>query len=670
MAGIFSNIPFRARILLGFAVVLGLSMLGMLIANYGYNQISHGLTAYRAAVSEAMIAQVIDRSISDYESAARYYTATGLEKHVLPVTAAEQDVKRTIDRSFEEILDGSRQATVSVLSGKFLKFTETVGQIVALNRRSEAIAAQDMARVAKGIGSDLEELVIQTTVAGSAELLNNARNQLTQFAAASGQIGLALATRDVSNANTAKIRLKSIEVNLQRSANGSEEINDKLAAARRKLEEYQASFDVVTSNWTSVNDLIEKMNGISDSITIDAVGIKESALADQRKLETAAHMLVDATQYSVLMLCLGGMLLGSILAWVIGSGLSRSVTSMCAAMRKLAAGEFDVVLPGLGRKDEVGEMASAVEAFKLQAIQKAMQDSTKREQENQMAADARRAELQRFADDFETAVGTIVTNVSTSATQLEGAAGMLSRTAEMTQELSGHVAFASEETSNNVQSVATASGQLSMSVEEIGRQVRESSQFAAGAVTQAEETDARIARLLRAAQKIGDVVRMITAIAEQTNLLALNATIEAARAGEAGRGFAVVASEVKSLANQTAKATEEISSHIAGMQEATQESVAAIKEIGATIGQISRIASSIAAAVDQQGHATQEIAHNVQSVAHGTQQVASTITEVNRGATETGSASSEVLASARALSQESSHLRQELDRFMANVRAA
>jgi methyl-accepting chemotaxis protein len=200
--------------------------------------------------------------------------------------------------------------------------------------------------------------------------------------------------------------------------------------------------------------------------------------------------------------------------------------------------------------------------------------------------------------------------------------------------------------------------------------VRESNRIAEAAVVQANQTDERIGKLSRAAQQIGDVVKLITAIAEQTNLLALNATIEAARAGDAGRGFAVVASEVKSLASQTARATDEISNHISGMQDATQESVAAIKEIGATIAQISDIASSIAGAVEQQGTATQEIARNVQHVAVGTQEAAANIVKVNRGATETGSASEEVLNSAKTLSGESARLRAELDRFMGNIRAA
>jgi len=207
-------------------------------------------------------------------------------------------------------------------------------------------------------------------------------------------------------------------------------------------------------------------------------------------------------------------------------------------------------------------------------------------------------------------------------------------------------------------------------VNEISRQVQESAKISGEAVKQARDTDARINALSQAAGRIGDVVKLITAIAEQTNLLALNATIEAARAGEAGRGFAVVASEVKQLASQTAKATDEISTQIAGMQTATQESVAAIKEIGGTIARISEIASTIAAAVEEQGAATQEIARNVGEAAKGTAQVASNITDVNRGAGETGSASSQVLSSAQSLSSESNHLKAEVDKFLSTVRAA
>jgi methyl-accepting chemotaxis protein len=263
-----------------------------------------------------------------------------------------------------------------------------------------------------------------------------------------------------------------------------------------------------------------------------------------------------------------------------------------------------------------------------------------------------------------------VQTVSSASTELETSATMLSRTAEETQQLSETVKAASGEASDNVRSVAAATDEMTASIAEISRQVQESNRIAREAVEQAGATDARINELSQAAMRIGDVVDLITTIAEQTNLLALNATIEAARAGDAGRGFAVVAQEVKALAAQTAKATSEIGSQIAGMQVATQDSVLAIKQIGGTIGRISDIAATIAASVEQQGAATQEIARNVDQAAHGTSQVADNILNVNNGARDTGTASAQVLASAQSLSGESNRLKLEVGRFLDTVRAA
>src|SRR3984957_4491398 len=328
------------------------------------------------------------------------------------------------------------------------------------------------------------------------------------------------------------------------------------------------------------------MTDSADAIMKGSAAMKADLLADQQRLETESDATIGETERLVVMLAIGGFLLGGALAGLLGKGISSPMTAMCKAMRELAGGNFDVVLPGLGRHDELGEMAGAVEEFKMQAIAKAERDASAQDAQNKASSAARRAELIRFADDFEAAVGAIVSNVSASAVQLESAAGTLTRTAETTQGLSSQVACASEQASSNMQSVASATEELSTSVDEIGKRVRESNRIAEAAVLQAQQTDGRIGKLSRAAQEIGDVVKLITAIAEQTNLMALNATIEAARAGDAGRGFAVVAAEVKSLASQTAKATDEISSHISGMQGATQESVAAIKEIGGTIAQI------------------------------------------------------------------------------------
>jgi methyl-accepting chemotaxis protein len=260
--------------------------------------------------------------------------------------------------------------------------------------------------------------------------------------------------------------------------------------------------------------------------------------------------------------------------------------------------------------------------------------------------------------------------VSSASTELEASATTLTYTAKRSQVVTTTVATASEQASANVQFVATATEELSSSVNEISRQVQESARMANEAVDQARTTNDRVGELSKAAGRIGDVVELINTIAGQTNLLALNATIEAARAGEAGRGFAVVASEVKALAEQTAKATGEISQQISGIQLATQDSVHAIRDISETIEKLSEISSTIAAAVEEQGAATQEISRNVQQAAQGTQLVSDNIVDVQRGAGETGSASAQVLSAAQMLSGDSNRLKVEVEKFLNSVRAA
>lgn len=357
------------------------------------------------------------------------------------------------------------------------------------------------------------------------------------------------------------------------------------------------------------------------------------------------------------------------LTMIVVRRVTKPLASVTGALTAIAEDRDDIAIDCDDRGDEIGEIARTLTVFrnasaerrKLRDVQAASAAA---------AADQRKADLRNFVDDFQTSVGGIIDNVLKSSGEFERVARQLTQGARATAELSGQSAGASEQASEHVRSAALASDELAGSIAEIGRRVQESNVIAAEAVKQAAATDQRIKELSDAGARIGDVVKLITSIAEQTNLLALNATIESARAGEAGRGFAVVAQEVKTLAGQTAKATEEISSQIANMQLVTQESVDAIKAIGQTIERINGIAASISTAVEQQRGATQNITHSVRAAATGTTEVVNTIRSAARGADETGESSSRMFVSAQELSGESLRLKAEVDKFLDGVRAA
>ncbi|MCY1643193.1 methyl-accepting chemotaxis protein [Methylorubrum sp. SL192] len=387
----------------------------------------------------------------------------------------------------------------------------------------------------------------------------------------------------------------------------------------------------------------------------------------------AAGQLIRAEQASavratLVMLCVSTLIALGALAFCF-LGISRPIARMTEAMRRLAGGEAGIEIPGAGRRDELGAMAGAVRVFRDNLIRtRQLEEETALARAS--AEEQRKAGMRQMADGFEHAIGGIVGMVSAAASELQATAQSMSATAGQTAAQSVSVAAAAEEASTNVTTVAAAAEELGSSVDEIGRQVSGSTALAQAAVAEAQGTAGLVQDLAQAASRIGDVVALISQIAGQTNLLALNATIEAARAGEAGRGFAVVAAEVKELANQTARATEEIGRQIGQIQGSTDQAVQAIDGIGGRIREIANVAASIAAAVEEQGAATQEIVRNVAQAASGTGEVTANIAGVASAAEETGSASAQVLASSSELSRQSEHLTAEVARFLATVRAA
>ncbi len=374
---------------------------------------------------------------------------------------------------------------------------------------------------------------------------------------------------------------------------------------------------------------------------------------------------------TTVMLVLGGLtLIGSVLfVWLyVGGNILRRIGSLQRSMQLLSSGDLESEIYHSSQRDEIAAMANSLQVFRESMIEAR---ALAADQDKDRIAKAERASrMEARIVEFEATVRAALEALQKSANSMQGTAQSMSATADQSSALVSAVASAAEETSANVQTVSSGTEELSSSVTEIGRQVTTSAQIARKAVDEAGATDATMQGLAENASRISVVVDLIQVIASQTNLLALNATIEAARAGEAGRGFAVVASEVKSLANQTAKATEEIRAQIASMQQVTTSAVGAIRNIGHTIGEINDVTTAIAAAVEEQGAATREIARNIQHAAGGTSEVSSNIVGVSTASAEAGSAASEVLSASGALRREADVLRSEIDAFLSNIRAA
>ncbi|MDQ7249523.1 methyl-accepting chemotaxis protein [Dongia sedimenti] len=443
------------------------------------------------------------------------------------------------------------------------------------------------------------------------------------------------------------------------------------AAEQTKLADLAGQYEAAFAEMAKLQlTIADKLSGMSEAYAA-AEPILEQVRQSATERRAAAGIEMDRIDAQARYAMFGAVILIAVvmlaLAFVIGRGISRPVKQLAAAMGRLTEGDKTVEVPVIGT-DEVAQMAGAFSVFKASMIKAEELAAKEMEAQRQRAERARQIEL--LTDKFDQDVTVVLKAVTAATTEMQATASSMTATAEETARQATAVANASEEASTNVTTVSVATEELTASIQEISRQVQQSAAVAGRAVADADRTNVQVKGLADAAQKIGEVVGLINDIASQTNLLALNATIEAARAGEAGKGFAVVASEVKSLANQTAKATEEIGSQIGGIQQATGEAVSAIQSIAATIREINDIATAIASAVEEQGAATQEISRNVQQASAGTQEVSSNIAGVSDAAAATGAAAEQVHSAAGELSQQSETLRGQVETFLSSIKAA
>ncbi|MDD5586743.1 MAG: HAMP domain-containing methyl-accepting chemotaxis protein [Alphaproteobacteria bacterium] len=433
-------------------------------------------------------------------------------------------------------------------------------------------------------------------------------------------------------------------------------------SSANQMAEFLATDVTVASMF--MNDCQSKYEPISEIFNNTAGVAKSKSDSIQQELVKTLNSSLKIVLGVVALTIIIGFGLGSL----VGRAIAKPVKAMTAIMRKLADGDTNVTVAYKDRRDEVGAMAGAIQVFRENMLKNATLEA---EQTKERQARERRAvTVDKLIGDFQQTSVSALQSVASAASQLQANSKNMSANAEQTSEQSLAVASAAEEASSNVQTVASAAEELHSSITEIGRQVTESARIAAMAAHETEKTNATVEGLAAAAQKIGAVVELINNIAGQTNLLALNATIEAARAGDAGKGFAVVAQEVKTLADQTAKATDEISSQVTEMQNVTTNTVAAIKGIGSTITRLNEISTSIASAVEEQTAATDEIARSVEQAASGTRSVSMNIGGVTEKATQTGQMSNQVLDAGNALANQSSVLRKEIESFIDKVRNA
>ena len=647
-----------------FLVVIGLSYSALV-------KIDHEVAEMEAAADELALAANVELQFLKMSRAAREFVQKGDAASEALTAKHSDEMRKALAAARTGITSEAHRAVIAATDTAFGHYADGFAKVAKLRHDHDTYIAEQLDPTGDKMITGLDRLLASAKASNNQPLVNEglvARGHAFLIQVYAGRLllgGMTAYGEKVSTEFETFLRtLDQMAALLQ--AEEDRKLLDNLKELRTS---YHQIFSKVRHDEEELNRLMDReMPKYAADITAAAEGLAHAAAKHEHEVaEQASHDIALAEQ-ELLIIAAVGTVLGIGLAIILGRSIAGPVQAMTGVMTRLAGGDLDAEIPAQNRRDEIGAMALAVQVFKDNAIE------VKRLEGEQATAKARaeadkRAALNRLADEFSGSVGEVVDALTSASVELEASARQLHNTADHTNEQSAVVASASEQATTNTQTVSAAAEELALSIQEITRQVTQSTRVADEASASAQAANDKVKGLVRSAQRVGEVVEIITDIAQQTNMLALNATIEAARAGDAGKGFAVVAGEVKALATQTAKATDEIAAQVAEIQAATQGAVNVIGGIGDVIGKINEITSSIASAVEEQAAATQEIARNVEQAAAGAKTVNQTIHQVSVSARETGQSAGGILTAANDLSSRSTVLKSSVDTFLEKVRA-
>ena len=664
------NIPIATKVFGGFGIVLTLLLIVGGVGAYALYSGSNHFERYQEIAKQSVEAGRVQAYLLETQIEAKKFRLDASDKAIASV---EKYAKKTLElnEALDAMMETPAKKEISATASQDIRrYISAFAEVTELQKARDALVRGTLDKIGPEMEQELSEIMdgaaknSNVTAAYEAGLVMRDLLLMRLYAS---KFLVSNKEADYKNALQAAKSMTSHENKLLYNLQDLSRRN----LAKKVISQHE---DYVAS-LTKAFEAINKRNALV-SDTLDTIGPKVSADVEKLKYDikaeqdvvgpTATASMVLAEIVSLVLLAVG-LVFGIAAAYFIGTGISRPITSITSAMSKLASGDKSTVVPCQEHKDEIGKMAEAVEVFKGSMLQV---DSLEEQAIQQKKREERAQRLREMTEEFDKQVSEVLATVASSSQEMESMASSMSRTADGTNERATAVAAAAEEASVNVQTVATAAEELTASIAEIRNQVQQSLNISSQAVGEPENTSKQFQGLETAADRVGEVVNLISEIAQQTNLLALNATIEAARAGEAGRGFAVVAAEVKKLAEQTGKATGEITEHISAIQSETHTSANAMRSIGATIDTMSQIATSIATAIEEQASATDEIARSVNEASKGATEVTSNIVDVSTNAAETGKAAGNVTKVAEIINGQADQLRARVAEFLNGVRAA